>query len=248
MLIRAALFLSLALPVFAGEGGVSYQIAGKSYALSGAQAALVKRHGKLQLVIGVKDQAARSQLAITAELDANSLDAPVDLNSDFSAVSAVIVNTQGIYSVAPHVTLARDEFMRYTKKEEIETNETEADPDDRSFEDRKECGNGMTDACLRAKHAHGRRRKKVRVRYVQHGPTWVGKSRQQRIDTGDGIMREEKYRDTSFMVRLTPVHVNGKLVRLDGTFAGVLIYNEGMKPGTRIPLQNGQFSVRVENQ
>lgn len=236
------------MPILAGEGTISYQIGGKNYTLQGAQAALAKRNGKLQLIIGVKDQAARSQLAITAEVAGTALDAPLDLNSDFSAVSAVIVNTHGIYSVAPHVTLARDDFMRYTKKEEIETNDTEEDPDDRSYEDRKECGNGMTDACIRAKHQHRRRRKKVRVRYVQHGPTWVGKSRQQRIDTGDGIMREEKYRDTSFMVRLTPVHVNGKLVRIDGTFAGVFIFNEGMKPGTRMPLQNGQFSVRVENQ
>jgi len=247
MFSRVAAFLLLVLPALAGEGAITYQIGGKNFTLTGAQAALVKRNGKLQLVIGVKDQAARGQMAITAEIAAGSLETPVDLNSDFSAVSAVIVNAHGIYSVAPHVTLARDEFMRYTKKEELESNESEEDPDDRSYERFKECSNGMSDVCARAMHGHRRRRKKVRVRYVKHAPTWVGKTRQERLDTGDGVMREEKYRDTSFMVRLNPVLVNGKVVRIDGTFAGVLVYNEGMKPGTRVPLQNGQFSVRVEN-
>lgn len=247
MFSRVAALLLITLPAFAGEGAISYQIAGKSYMLTGAQAALVKRNGKLQLVIGVKDQVARGQMAITAEIDATQLETPIDLSSDFSALSAVIINAHGIYSVAPHVTLARDDFMRYTRKEEIETGETEEDPDDRSYERFKECGNGINDACARAMHGRRHRRKKVRVRYVKHAPTWVGKTRQQRIDSGDGVIREEKYRDTSFMVRLVPVLVNGKVVRIDGTFAGVMVYNEGMKPGTRIPLQNGQFSVRVEN-
>ncbi len=248
MLCRLAIITLFATAVSAGEGTFTYQLAGKSYTLNGGMAAIQQKNGKLQLVIGVKDQSARGQLAITAEIAANSLSAPIELNSEIALVSAIFINTQGIYSVAPHVTLARDDFMRYTKKEEIETNETEDDPDDRSHQQLGECGNGMTDACSRAQKYHQkRRRKKIRVRYVKHAPTWVSKARNERVSSGDGIMKEEKYRDTSLVVRLKPVTVNGKLVRIDGTFAGVMIFNEGMKPGVRTTLQNGQFSVGVQS-
>lgn len=248
MLFRFALFSILASAVSAGEGTFTYQLAGKNYTLNGGTAAIQQKNGKLRLVIGVKDQVARGQLAITAELPTATFTNALELNSELAAISAIFVNTQGIYSVAPHITLARDDFMRYTKKEEIETSETEEDPDDFSHRHLSECTNGASDACARVQQNHGkRRRKKIRVRYVKHAPTWVGKTRSERIASGDGIMKEEKYRDTSLVVRLTPVLLNGKVVRIDGTFAGVLIFNEGMKPGVRKTLQNGQFSVGVQS-
>lgn len=237
--------LALLTPLLA-DGNISFVMGGRSYQLTGGQAVLAKRNGKVQLIIAAKDMQNKMQFAVTGELT-EQLSGPVELTTSFSPVSAVIVSARGIYSVAPAVMLARDEFMRYTKKEEVVTGELEDDPDDNVYDRLEECRRSRNDHCHRVAHEKRRKRKKIAVRYVKHGPTWVGKSRAERIATGDGIAKEEKYRDTTFAVRITPVIVDGKVVSLTGSFGGVMLFNEGMNQAVKIPLQNGQFTVQVEN-
>lgn len=230
------------------DAGMGFTLSGRQYQLQGGQAVLNTVKGRTQLILAVRDIQSKAQIAITAEIPAGALNgAPLELSADLYPVSAVIVNAKGIYSVVPHVTLARDDFMQYTKKEEIVTDEAEDDPHDRPQDRLVECRREMNEHCMKLMQQHRLKRKKVRVKYSKHGPTWVGKSRAERIATGDGIMREEKFKDTSFILRLTPVMNGNKVTQFTGSFAGVMVYNEGMNPAIKLPVQNGTIDLQVHD-
>src|SRR6478736_5176355 len=99
--------------LFAGlahaDSGISFTVAGRNYQLSGGHAVVSTKHGKTQLVIAVKDMTAKVVFAITAELPPGPLGNPQELSAEFHPVSLVLMNGKGIYSLAPHVTLARDD-------------------------------------------------------------------------------------------------------------------------------------------
>jgi hypothetical protein len=238
----SSLFLTLSL---AADGSIAFDLAGRHYQLSGAHGVLTRRNGKTQLILATKDTGQKVQFALTAELP-GELTAPLELSAEMAPLTTAIVNSRGIYSFVPHVTLSRDDFMRYTKKEEIATGELEDDPEDRPEERLEECRRGNVRECTQAIKEKRRRRPKIKVRYTKHSPTWIGKSRRERIEQGDGVAVEQKYRDTSLVVRLTPVLVNGKVTSLTGSFAGVVVYNEGLSSATKVPLQGGAFSVTVK--
>lgn len=231
-------------PLFA-EGNIAFQVGSRSYRLTGAHGLIAQRNGKTQIIVGVKDTDAKVQFAFTAELP-SALTGPVELSPDVAPLTAMIVTPQGFYSFVPAVTLARDEFMRYTKKEEIVTNELEDDPEDNAEASVEECRRNNRRDCERIAKTKRRKRPKVIVKYSQHAPTWLGKSREERITQGDGVALEEKYRDTSLIIRLTPTIVDGKITQLSGTFAGTMLYNAGMNAATKVPLQSGTFSVTVK--
>lgn len=241
--------LVFALPgMLAADPDISFSIGGKQYQLTGGHAVVTTKKGKTQLIVAVKDLTAKAMFAITAELPPRALESPQELTSEYNALSLVLMNQKGVYSLVPHTTLARDDFMRYHAKEEIITDEMEDDPDDHNTEKLQACGNhNHPELCRKITNEKRRKRHKIRVEYKKHAPTWVAKSRDERIKTGDGVMREEKYRDTLFILRLNPVIENGKLMRLNGTFGGVVLYNEGMTPAVKTPIQGGQFSVKVQN-
>ena len=60
-------------------------------------------------------------------------------------------------------------------------------------------------------------------------------------------MREEKFRDTSFILRLNPVMNGSKVAQFTGSFAGVMVYNEGMNPAVKLPIQNGTIDLQVHD-
>lgn len=232
----------------AADAGMGFTIHGRQYQLQGGQAVVNIVKGRTQLILAVRDVQSKAQIAITAEIPAGALTgAPLELTADLHPVSAVIVNVKGIYSLAPHVTLSRDDFMQYVKKEEIVTDEVEDDPHDRPQDRLAECRQNLNENCLKLMHAHRHKRKKVRVKYSKHAPTWVNKTRSERIASGDGIVREEKYKDTSFILRLTPVIHGGKVTQVTGSFAGVMVYNEGMNPAVKLPVQNGKIDLQVHD-
>ncbi|MBX3722221.1 MAG: hypothetical protein KF713_10320 [Turneriella sp.] len=244
-----SIFVLTAMGQVFAESEISFQVAGRSYSLKGGQGALTTKNGKMQLIIGARDNTAKAAFAITVELPQGSLETATEVNSEYNALSLVLMNHKGVYSVAPHTTLARDDFMRYHKKEEIDTGKLEDDPEDHPEDYLHECRGRLRfeDSCRKLAREKKRKRKKLLVEYKKHGPTWVNKPRHERIKSGDGIMREEKYRDTTFVVRLNPTRAGGKLTELSGTFAGMVLYNEGQAQATRVPLQNGKFSIRVQN-
>lgn len=242
-----AIFLSAIFAAAYAEPGINFSVGGKQYRLKGGHAVVNKVKGRTQLILAVRDTTSKAQIAITAEIPDGALDKPLELTSELHLLSAVIVNTRGIYSIVPQVTLARDDFMRYVKKEEIQTGEMEDDPHDRPQDRIAECREGLTEHCHRLMHKHRRKKPKIKVRYSTHGPTWVNKSRSERIATGDGIMREEKYRDTSFILRLTPVVAGGKVTSITGSFAGIMTFNEGMNPAVKMPVQSGEIELQVHD-
>ncbi len=231
------------------ESGVSFRIAGRNYSLTGGHAVITNKNGKTQLIIGVKDLTAKAMFAITAELPQGALDSVQEISSEYNPVSLVLMSNKGVYTLAPHVTLARDNFIQYHKREDVDTGGFEDDPEDRPEQRIHECREHFrhSELCYRLMKERRQKRKKIRVEYKKHGPTWVGKSRDERIRSGDGVMRENKYRDTTLVVRITPTVVNGKLTQLTGSFGGVVVYNEGLSPAVKTPIQNGQFSVEVQN-
>lgn len=243
LLIFSGLFCAAA-----ADSGMGFTLGGRQYQLNGGQAVLNTVKGRTQLILAVRDLQSKAQIAITVEIPAGALNGtPLELTADFHPVSAVIINARGIFSFVPHVTLARDDFMKYVKKEEITTDELEDDPHDRPQDRLRECRQNLTEHCAKLMHQHRRKRKKVRVKYSTHGPTWVNKSREERIATGDGIMREEKFRDTSFILRLNPVMNGSKVAQFTGSFAGVMVYNEGMNPAVKLPIQNGTIDLQVHD-
>lgn len=239
-----ALFALGVLPLYA-DGSIAFQIGGRSYRLTGAHALIAQRHGKTQVIVGVKDTEAKAQFAFTAEL-ASTLTGPVELSPETVPITAMIVTPQGFYSFVPAVTLVHDEFMRYTKKEELVTGELEDDPNDNGDAAAEECRRNNLRDCERIAKTKRRKRPKVIVKYSQHSPTWLGKSREQRITQGDGVAIEEKYRDTALLIRLTPTIVDGKVTHLTGSFAGTMLYSTSPNSATRVPLQAGTFSVTVK--
>jgi len=247
MLRASALILCFLGTTLFADADISFTLGGKTYNLNGGQAVVTKKNGKLQLLIGARDPIAKAQFAITAEIPQNALSTTQELSAEFSLLSAVVVNDKGIYTVAPHQTLARDDFIRYTARDEIQTDELEEDPFDRPETRIDECQGGLTELCQRLMHKRRHKRKKIRVSYRQHGPTWVGKTREQRLASGDGVVKEDKYKDVTFVIRLTPKLINGKLVELSGNFGGVLVFNEGMKRAVNTPISAGLFRVQVKN-
>lgn len=247
MRILVGIFLAFCGPALMAEYSAEFKIGGKLYQLTGGYAVITQKNGKTQLMLAVKDGTAKAQFAVTAELPDGALGNTTELSTELHPLSAVIVNPKGIYSVIPHVNLARDDFMIYNAKEEIDTGELEDHPKDRPHERIHECRQGYTERCLKLAKEQRAKKKKIRVHYRKHGPTWVGKSRKERIDSGDGVHKDNKYKDTTFTLRLTPVIVDGKLTAVNGTFAGVVVYNEGLNPAQKATIQNGKFSMQVKN-
>lgn len=241
----AILAFAFIVPAFA-DGEITFNIGERTYALTGAQATLVKRNGKTQFILGVRDLSQRTQFTLTAELDA-PLTAPIEISTKTTSLSAVIVSMQGFYTVVPSVTFSKDDFMRYTYKEEYETGEMEDDPTDDGTGHIRECRqNRHAHACKELLHSKRRKRPKKRVRYVKRPPTWVGKTHKERLESGDGIAREQSYDNTVFLVRLTPQIAQGKVVSVSGTFGGVLLHGQGLKQQSPVPLNTGTFSVPVK--
>lgn len=242
-MFRLSLFFALFSGYLYADAQIAFTVGGKVYELTGAQALLQQKDGKAKILIGAKDTTTRAMIAITAEIPSSSLDNEQILTTEFTPLSLVIVNTRGVYNIAPSVTLARDSFMRYTKREEVDTGELEDDPQDTLHERAEECRQKHRDSC----EHHGRRkRRKIRSVYRQHGPTWVGKTRAERIATGDGVMREEKYRDTTLQLQLKPVKSGGRVIQFTGTFSGTVLFNEGMNNAVNVQISNGVFNVPVQ--
>jgi hypothetical protein len=228
------------------ESEINFSIQGRTYALTGGYAVISQKNGHAQIMIAARDANAKAQIAITAELAGPQLDQTIEVSTEYNPISAIIVNPHGIYSVVPQVSLARDDFMRYTVREEVNTGDMEDDPTDRLHERAAECRHGFTAACRKHLHDKGAKRQKIKVVYKKQPPTWVGKSRAERVKTGDGIIQEKKYRDTYFTLRLTPVMLANKVVSVSGSFGGVVLFNAGMNQGVRMPIQNGSFSLQVK--
>ncbi|MBV6494715.1 MAG: hypothetical protein LDLANPLL_02752 [Turneriella sp.] len=238
------------------DGTLDFTLDGKAYSLTGAQTALVQKNNKLQLVIGKTDKTQRIQFALNIELP--ELKAPVTLTSENNAISLVVISTTGMYSVIPHTSLAHDDFMRYIRRKEVVTGEMEDDPTDKPEERIPECwprhhhaphietaNRFNKDYCNKLIKRQRKQRRKVRVEFVEEAPTWVNKTREQRIATGDGIMREKQYENTLFQVNLVPTVVDGKITALTGSFGGVIRFVEGPNRAREVLLSNGSFIVPV---
>lgn len=231
------------------EGTITFTLDGKTYSLADAKTALIQKSDKTQLIIGVTDRNARVQFALTAEL--SSFTTPQQLSTEANSISLTVITTKGMYSVVPTVTLARDDFMQYVHRKEIETGEMEDDPNDQPEERDPRCRSEHNTLQLQSaqriahEHCKQKRRKKVRVEYVQKPPTWINKTREERLRTGDGVMQEKQYADTYFQVNLTPTVVDGKITQLVGSFGGTVRFAEGQFKGRTVRLSAGTFTVPV---
>ncbi|HRP69415.1 MAG TPA: hypothetical protein PLY93_07785 [Turneriella sp.] len=242
-------------PLFA-EGAISFTLDGKTYSLADAKTAFIQKGDKSQLIIGVTDRTARVQFALTVE--SPMFTTPQQFTTSSNSISLTVLTTKGMYSVVPEITFARDDFMRYNRRKEVETGEMEDDPNDTSDNLPPECRTmhntlqlqtaahkASYERCEKRHKTERKKRKKIRVEYVQEPPTWVNKTREERLRTGDGVMREEQYRDTFFQVNLTPTLVDGKITQLTGSFGGTVRFAEGQFKGRTVTLSTGSFTVPV---
>ncbi|MGK5091990.1 hypothetical protein WDW89_08250 [Deltaproteobacteria bacterium TL4] len=83
-------------------------------------------------------------------------------------------------------------------------------------------------------------------RFERKAPEWVSMTRAQRIATGQGVIRNKTMEGTDFQLNLAPVLLNGKIIELKGTFAGIVkLGDNSTGEVSQQVLNDGAFRVSV---
>jgi len=238
--MRAVAFVALlmAAPLIAvGEGELRFNLGGREYSTQHAAALISTHHGKSRIVVAVKDINQRFLLMLSADVAAGSEKQPLHLTSADSDLAVTLRSSQGVFSLLPHQQLAKESNLTYVEKVDVETSE---------IEDEVESPAEIQDRLHGRSHAR-RKRKKIRSEYRRVKPAWAKMSRQDRLNTGAGVIRNDAFKDTHFTLQLTPNVVNGKVVSYQGSFSGSGRFARQTGTGEIKTLSGGVFHVRVEH-
>ena len=231
------LLLTMAPLIAVGEGELRFNLGGREYSTQHAAALLSTRNGKSRIVVAVKDINQRFLLMLTADVAAGSEKQPLHLSSADSDLAVTLRSSQGVFALLPHQQLAKDANLTYVEKVHVETTE---------LDDEVESPAEVQDRLHGRFHAR-RKRKKIRSEYRRVKPAWAKMSRQDRFNTGAGVIQNEAFRDTHFTLQLTPNVVNGKVVSYQGSFSGSGRFARQTGTGEIKSLSGGVFHVRVEH-
>ncbi|AFM14591.1 hypothetical protein [Turneriella parva] len=238
MRIFAVTILLACTPLVAlGEGELQFSLGGRAYATQHAAALVTTRNGKSRIVVAVKDINQRFLLMLSADVAAGNEKQPLYLSSADTDLAVTLRSSQGVFSLLPQQQLAKDANITYVEQVNIETDE---------FEDELESPAEIQDR-LRGKFHARRKRKKMRSEYRRVKPAWTRMSRQNRLETGAGVIQNGAFRDTHFTLQLTPNVVNGKVVSYQGSFSGSGRFAAQSGSGEIKMLSGGRFHVRVEH-
>jgi len=234
----AVLMFFLGSSLFAlGEGELRFTLAGRSYTTQNAAALVQTKNGKSRIIIAVKDISQRFLLMVTADVAAGNEKQALHLSSADADLAVTLRSSQGVFSLLPHKQLAKETSLTYAERVDIETGE---------IEDETESNADLQDR-LQGRHHHRKKRKKIRSEYRRVKPGWVRMSRQDRLNTGAGVVENGAFRDTHFTLQLTPNVVNGKVLSYQGSFAGSGRFARQSGSGEIKLLTGGEFYVRVEH-
>lgn len=221
------------------QGDLGFSIGGAQYDTRNAQAVVKNLSGKKRLMIAVKDVESRFMLVLTADVNDGEELQPMNLNTQDSTLTFSLRTRRGVLAVMPQVQLVKpDAQMTYVERTERETGELEDAPEPegivRNDEHRKE-----------QKQRH--KRKKIRAEYRRVKPKWHTMTKKERLQNGEGVVRNNSFRDTFFAVQLVPVVTAGKVVAYTGTFSGAGRFSGSVTGSDIQSIHNGKFHVKVEN-
>lgn len=220
----------LSLPLSAEDGQLRFKLDNTQYSTQQAMAVLKTVGDKKRLFVAVKDREQRFMFALTADLNPADTAKPLQLTTENGAVSLSLRTPQGVLAVLPRYQLAKNTPDLYTERIEKVTDEWEEEPVP------------ATDAQTKEKR---RLRRKVKVEYQKVKPRWHNYTREQRIESGEGIIDNKAFENTHFVLKLTPIVEQGKLVGYEGNFAGVARFARGLDAAETKAIQNGYFHVRL---
>lgn len=216
------------------SGGLSFNLGDKAFSTTNALAVIEKKSGNQRLTVAVKDLAQRFLFILTVDLPSGNEKKILELSTATDAVSLVLRTQQGSLAVMPQIQFAKPTDELYTERVEVATDE---------FED---------DATISAQSSAKRdnlkkhRRRKVRTEYRRVKPRWHTMSREEKLRTGEGVIRNGSFANTSFRVRLVPVVSQGKVVSYEGSFGGVGRFSNSVSGADLKPIQGGVFNVQVQ--
>jgi hypothetical protein len=228
----AAVLFSLSALHAINEGELRFRIGAAEYATANALGLIQARKGKTRICIAVKDVASQFMLVMTADVEAGAEAKPLVLTTEDSALAVSIRTRQGAMAVMPPVQLAQDDpNVQYAERFEVDSGETEDDPDFKSHDH-----NGSK-----------KKRRRIRSEYRRVKPAWHGKSKGERLRSGDGLIGNDAFREVYFSLRLVPVVTQGKVVSYTGSFSGTGRFARSISGAEIKPIEGGTFRVRVEH-
>jgi len=221
------IFLMISTLPAQGNGELTFKLGNHTFTTQSARAAIQKKGDKVRILIAVKDKQQRFVLIVGADVRPGDEKKPLVLTSEDSDVSVTLRTAQGSLAVLPHTQMARiDPNFNQTERVEVDTGETEDDP-------------ATQHATVRQK------RHKIRMQYRQRKPHWHSLSLEERRRTGQGIIRNESFKETFFALQLTPVVANEKVVTYSGTFSGNGRFSRSIQGSELKSITLGQFTVEV---
>ncbi|MBS0617402.1 MAG: hypothetical protein JSR44_04395 [Spirochaetes bacterium] len=210
------------------NGEMTFKLGNQTYSTQLTRAAVQKKGDKVRILIAVKDKKQRFVLILAADVRPGDEKKPLVLTSEDSDVSVTLRTAQGSLAVLPHTQMPRiDPNFHQIERVEVDSGETEDDP-------------ATQHTAVRQK------RHKIRMQYRQRKPHWHSLSREERLRTGLGVIRNESFKDTFFALQLVPVVANEKVVTYTGTFSGNGRFSRSLQGSEIKPITNGQFQVQVE--
>lgn len=216
------------------QGALKFSVAGKNYTTANAQGMVQAKNGKSRILIAVKDVEQRFMLMVTADVVAGQEKETLILNSEDSELTVSLRTRQGTLAIMPHTQLAKiDPQMAYIERRDVDTGQTEEDPDDTDREK-----NGQRSR---------KRRAKMKSEYHRVKPRWHQMSRADRLKQGEGVIQNNSFRNTFFALKLVPVLSQGKVVAYSGTFSGAGRFSNSVSGSEIRPIERGEFHIKVEN-
>lgn len=235
MLRGAAIFFAVGFNLAAlPSGELRFQLGDRSYATTNALAAIEKKGANRRVTVAVKDIAQRFLFILTVDLPAGNELKPLELSTATDAVSLVLRTQQGSLAVLPQIQFAKPTDEMYSERVEVDTGELEDDP------------TVNTQRSSAHDTVKKRRRHKKRVEYRRVKPRWHTMSREEKLQTGEGVIRNGSFANTSFRVRLVPVVSQGKVVSYEGSFGGVGRFSNSVSGAHLKSIQGGVFNVQVQ--
>ncbi|MFO1527471.1 MAG: hypothetical protein U1F16_15985 [Turneriella sp.] len=219
------------------QGTLQFNLGGKTYSTSHAQAVVQKKKGKTRILVAVKDVTQRFMLMLSAEVENGAETKPLFLTTYDSNLSVSLRTSQGALAILPIQQLAKATPLEYTERVLVETGETEDDPNYSTGQSH--------DAHHHKREKH--RRKKIRSEYRKIKPRWHTMTKEERLASGEGVIENGMFRDTFFSLQLTPTVSGGKVTGYSGTFAGSGRFSKSISGAEIRPVENGILNVKVEN-
>jgi len=223
------------------EGTLSFSIGNRTYQTKAAVGAMQPLKDSTRIFVGVKDRDARFLFSFTVDIKKGSETETLTLTTYDHDLSVVFRSQHGAMAILPEVQLVKENPNEmYVERVEVDSGTME-EVDDRV---NPTFGNRIQSLEKSSRH---KRQKKIYAKYRLVKPRWHTMTKEQRIASGEGIIKNKKFENTFFAVTLKPVVAQGKIIAYEGSFSGIGRFAKNATGAEFTPIKNGEFFVKVEN-